>query len=317
MIITSKVLILILQSISGGVAGYITNKYAVNMLFKEYTPFKFGEKVLIPLKFGGVVKNNKEKFVSELSDLVERDIINGRTLKSQISSDLFKEEINNISHMLFYKTLNETFEKTRLKDICGFEDTKGNLISFTEENVKNIVTQLIENFIDNFNLQSLLDESQIFNIAETLSDLIEDEIKNNKDISTLINDIYKENSNMRIGDILSKDSKKIINQNISMQISAIIEEIFKDKEKLIEILDKLCEVSKIDSVIDNFQKTFKEKQLNELISEEECKILSEKVFKKINEYIHTENEINIIENLLRNFIEEGKNLDFTIYLIFQ
>ena len=44
-------LFLILQSISGGVAGYITNKYAVNMLFKEYTP----------LKLGGVVKKNKEK----------------------------------------------------------------------------------------------------------------------------------------------------------------------------------------------------------------------------------------------------------------
>ena len=49
-------LLLILQSISGGVAGYITNKYAVNMLFKEYTP----------LKLGGVVKKNKEKFIENL-----------------------------------------------------------------------------------------------------------------------------------------------------------------------------------------------------------------------------------------------------------
>ena len=49
-------LFLILQSISGGVAGYITNKYAVNMLFKEYTP----------LKLGGVVKKNKEKFIDEI-----------------------------------------------------------------------------------------------------------------------------------------------------------------------------------------------------------------------------------------------------------
>ena len=39
-------LLLVFQGISGGVAGYITNKYAVNMLFKEYTP----------LKLGGVIK---------------------------------------------------------------------------------------------------------------------------------------------------------------------------------------------------------------------------------------------------------------------
>ena len=67
-------LLLILQSISGGVAGYITNKYAVNMLFKEYTP----------LKLGGVVKKNKEKFIDEISTLVEKDIINGKTLKEHI-----------------------------------------------------------------------------------------------------------------------------------------------------------------------------------------------------------------------------------------
>ena len=70
-------LLLILQSISGGVAGYITNKYAVNMLFKEYTP----------LKLGGVVKKNKEKFIDEISTLVEKDIINGKTLIEHIHGE--------------------------------------------------------------------------------------------------------------------------------------------------------------------------------------------------------------------------------------
>ena len=31
-----------MQGFSGAVAGYITNKYAVNMIFKEYTPLKIG-----------------------------------------------------------------------------------------------------------------------------------------------------------------------------------------------------------------------------------------------------------------------------------
>ena len=77
-------LFLILQSISGGVAGYITNKYAVNMLFKEYTP----------LKLGGVVKKNKEKFIDEISTLVEKDIINGKTLKKHIHGEEFKKQLN-------------------------------------------------------------------------------------------------------------------------------------------------------------------------------------------------------------------------------
>ena len=73
MIIGENALFLLFQAFSSGVAGYITNKYAVNMIFKEYTP----------LKIGGAVKKNKEKFIEEISDLVERDIINSEILKTQ------------------------------------------------------------------------------------------------------------------------------------------------------------------------------------------------------------------------------------------
>ena len=65
----TNILLWFLQGTSGAIAGYITNKYAVNMLFKEYTPFRIGDKVILPYKFGGVIKNRKEKFVEELSDL--------------------------------------------------------------------------------------------------------------------------------------------------------------------------------------------------------------------------------------------------------
>ncbi len=56
MITLENGLFLLLQAFSSGVAGYITNKYAVNMIFKEYTP----------LKIGGAVKKNKEKFIEEI-----------------------------------------------------------------------------------------------------------------------------------------------------------------------------------------------------------------------------------------------------------
>ena len=74
MITVENGLFLLLQAFSSGVAGYITNKYAVNMIFKEYTP----------LKIGGAVKKNKEKFIEEISDLVERDIINSQTIRESL-----------------------------------------------------------------------------------------------------------------------------------------------------------------------------------------------------------------------------------------
>ena len=67
----SNEVLFLLQGGAGAVSGYITNKYAVNMLFKEYEPFKIFNKVIIPAKFGGVIKNRKEQFIEEISELVE------------------------------------------------------------------------------------------------------------------------------------------------------------------------------------------------------------------------------------------------------
>ena len=62
----TNILLWFLQGTSGAIAGYITNKYAVNMLFKEYTPFRIGDKVILPYKFGGVIKNRKLKWIGYL-----------------------------------------------------------------------------------------------------------------------------------------------------------------------------------------------------------------------------------------------------------
>ena len=107
------ILLLVLQSISGGIAGYITNKYAVNMLFKEYTVFN-------KFKFGGVIKNRKQQFVEEISALVERDIINGSTLKKNLKSDKVKNELENVLNTFFNDELIKAFEKTELNNIPGF-----------------------------------------------------------------------------------------------------------------------------------------------------------------------------------------------------
>ena len=95
MIRGDNALFLLLQMFSSGVAGYITNKYAVNMIFKEYTP----------LKIGGAVKKNKEKFIEEVSDLVERDIINSETIRNQVLGNDFKDVIRNMTNEFFKESL--------------------------------------------------------------------------------------------------------------------------------------------------------------------------------------------------------------------
>ena len=44
------------------------------------------------------LRKNKEKFIDEISSLVEKDIINGNTLKDNIESDDFKEALRKVCY---------------------------------------------------------------------------------------------------------------------------------------------------------------------------------------------------------------------------
>ena len=99
------ILFIFMQGFSGAVAGYITNKYAVNMIFKEYTP----------LKIGGAVKKNKVKFIEEISELVEKDIINSETLIGSIESKDFSDVIDSACIDFMTNSLNDVFNGVKLK----------------------------------------------------------------------------------------------------------------------------------------------------------------------------------------------------------
>lgn len=124
-------LLLAFQGFSGGVAGYITNKYAVNMLFKEYTP----------LKLGGVIKKKKENFIEEISKLVERDMINSDTLKNQIITKNFNKHIEQISDTFLKRSLNSTLGHTKVCEIGDFSNTLIKNQEFIKENLNKILPE--------------------------------------------------------------------------------------------------------------------------------------------------------------------------------
>src|SRR5471030_2705845 len=127
------IFLLVFQGISGGVAGYITNKYAVNMLFKEYTP----------LKLGGVIKKKKEKFIEEISELVERDIINSETLKAEISNKDLNSYIEKIAGTFFETGLKDSFGHTKVSEVDDFYNSIAKSEEFVRKNLNMVLPELL------------------------------------------------------------------------------------------------------------------------------------------------------------------------------
>ena len=296
-------LFLILQSISGGVAGYITNKYAVNMLFKEYTP----------LKLGGVVKKNKEKFIDEISTLVEKDIINGKTLKEHIHGEEFKKQLDITVEEFWNSGLKEVFNDLKIKDISSFEESKESIIEFTESKIKLVSDKLLKNIVDNVKITEILSAKHISYITDIIYEEVFKYIKSGHKFSVLLTDIYHQNNSLIIKDIIDEVMETKIKANIEEFMVSSLENIFNDKEKLSNIIGKIYDAINIDEIIDNLFKSIGSNTLNDYFSVEEKKEISSALFAKGSALINSDKGAHSINTILSQLIEIAKELDFTLY----
>jgi len=314
MSINGNLMFLILQGISGGASGYITNKYAVNMLFKEYTP----------LKLGGVIRKNKQKFIEELSELIERDIINGETLKEKISTDEFKMQLKDMCTSILTDKLRKSINDLKFKDISNFYECKDAFEDFNKENLKLIMSDFVSNFLNNFKIESIISNTQKDNISNKIYNLILDVLEKEGIYKELVHDLYNENSNVKISEILCEDSKDKIKAESKKYIELVIKDIFEDEESLKASINKLCEILNTDDIIDKLQKSLKEKEIgffinlekiDDFINSNDLRIILKDIIDKVYEEVLQSdkciNEIlpeetnSIIESVLKVIIEKS------------
>lgn len=308
----TNILLWFLQGTSGAIAGYITNKYAVNMLFKEYTPFRIGDKVILPYKFGGVIKNRKEKFVEELSDLVERDIINGSTIKSQLNTDTFRENIKRLSYDFIDRSLKESFSTMSFTDISGFHETEEEILKFTQKNMKSCIFELAEIVAGNIKISDFINDDEINSVAEKIYNMILDEAEKGNVIKDFEKALYDSAKSVKTGDLLTENAKESVMNNIINIADEFIFNIIDDDEKIIEILNKGLELSEVYEVIDKFQIRFKEKKISDFISDKEGTELAKYIFEKIKLYL-SDNGNDFVKKIIYSFIRIAEETDYTIY----
>lgn len=300
------ILLIALQGISGGISGYITNKYAVNMLFKEYTP----------LKLGGVVKKKREKFIEEISELVERDIINSETLKAEISNKYFNIYIEQISDFFFEKGFRDILGSTRVCEISSFSNSAALSEEFIRKNLYEILPEFLERISSKINLKDILTEKQISQIVVSAYDLLIDEIEKSTKLNELISDFCDENSNVTLSSILSEEVQKKLMKNITENIIGVVNEnILKDEKSCELFFDKIFEAININDVCMKLQRTIEECPINKFITTSEEKEIVLKLYNKLNDFVNSPKGRELILEIISQIYLIVKDIDFTIYEI--
>lgn len=305
MITTENILFLLLQAFSSGVAGYITNKYAVNMIFKEYTP----------LKIGGAVKKNKEKFIDEISDLVERDIINSSTLKNSILDEKFKEVISDTGKDLFEKSLYEIMKDKTIESIPGFNETISNVEVLLRENLKDIIPDIINNISEHLKLEDLLNDNQVSKMVDYIYDEVMGEINYNEEFIYLASDLYNEQSDICLNQFVSKETSEKLTRIISCEIIKAIDETLDSKKEIKSLVDKVLSLVDIKSVLKNIEKNMGSKSIQEILNEEDIEKLSSLIYDNMDELVKSEEGRNKIKSIVEEIFEASKRIDLTLFEI--
>lgn len=251
---------MIIDALLFGASGYITNKYVMNMLFKEY-PFSNN------LKIGGKVKASKKQFVKNVSTMMEKDIINSEKISKKFKDHDFSEEFTNFSKNFLDDFICRNMRSLRLKDIpvfydacCGLRDITINLININ-------VGDIIQNIGSNIKLSELITKKQAEHISKNMLENLILTIKN----TNIIKDINIESSeafnNIKINDIISKNISEIIKANIEKEaynFSDIIKESL--SERIDSSINEILNQNELETIFKQIQNEISQKPLKSYIN---------------------------------------------------
>ncbi|WP_455543864.1 DUF445 family protein [Intestinibacter sp.] len=305
MVNIQDILFIFMQGFSGAVAGYITNKYAVNMIFKEYTP----------LKIGGAVKKNKVKFIEEVSELVEKDIINSETLIGSIEGKDFAGVIDSACIDFMTNSLKDVFEGVKLKDIPGINASAEQCTTFIEQNLQEEFPKLIDNLSNKIEIKQLIQKDQLDNISEKIVELIIEVLETDEKLDEFLLCLYDENKNETLGDFLSDDAKASLIKGISDIISKSINDIVDDENKCLELLEKIYDLLDLNAVISKLQENLSQKTLEDIAGEEGLDNITSLLFDHTKKLINKDENRSKVKGVISELLAISKDMDVTLFEI--
>ncbi len=277
---------LIFGAFLGAVSGYYTNIIALKTLFSN----------------NGIIAKEKNRFIDEISKMVSEKIINYSSVYNEIKKDKFK---NNIKE-LFKKIKNQLILKTnfKIKYIEGFEQTRHNIINWTETNTNDGILIILEKLSKNIRLNQIINDDQFKNIV---SNLINEFLLYEADNHLIENTVLEIYNNK---DDKYKSILKEITYNIFDKLKSTDNSADKNKKNQIESLIKFfIEHSNIENCFYDFSFSLLDNKVNELFSINDVSEIKSIIDKLVNN-----NEFESIAYYVIDILyTKLKSTDKTIY----
>jgi uncharacterized membrane protein YheB (UPF0754 family) len=273
--------------------GWVTNAIAIDMLFKKYW------------KWGGVIVEHYKEFIDNMSQLVETDLVNSRTLKQELSSQVFKDVLRKWIEDILKKELPESSGSLRFADIPGIETSVDGMIALAErvqptffngiytvvarEKISELVSKEQYQYLVTKNVPAVLSDKDhyTYKIQGILADFLKD-----KSIRTLISD-------KAVRQIV--ENLKLIVQKVDL--SAYNGHIDTAYQELLVAMD-------IDRIINDLRDGLSRMRFSDFVNNTEK--LSRELVKKALDFARSPEGQALIAQIITDFLQDARRINLKL-----
>jgi len=291
----------IIQAILGGASGYITNDYAINMLFKEYTP----------LKIGGVIKKTRNEFIDNISSLVENDIINKDKLNDILTDEAFKTKFETLTEDFFSKCLYDIVGSDTFSSISGIDSSIKSTCDFMKAILDKHIVEITDLLVDNIKPEDFLSPVQLNKISASLYESVDDMLNNTDIICDLLFSIYSEYGNNKITDLLygAEDKVNNVTENFTNRFNQVIRDSF--SSKIGDAIKDISTTIEFNKTLISVRNMLYEKHFKDIFAIDDK--TKNRIVKLFIDYINSDKGQNILYELCKSLFCFIKSCDKTLF----
>ena len=235
----NPIVTILFMAIIGALIGSITNFVAIRMLFRPYNPiYIFGKKMPFT---PGLIPKRRAELAEQLGKMVVDHLLTVESIQQRVLTENFRQELLQwiITQLKQLQTSELTIEQGL--EHLGVRDAKGK----TE--------QFIEQFIS-ARMKKWLDTHKKSKLEDVLSPSLQREIENKIPVVVAL--------------ILQKGNDYLTSDNGKLQLENMVEDFFKDKGRVLGMLQMFMGSEKIaDLIVPRIQRALNSERTRDLVFE--------------------------------------------------
>lgn len=293
--------------IGGAFTGYFTNNIALKMIFEKIGPF------------GGVILKNKNEFIDDTSSLVEREIINHKTLEKELEKEKFKEAFNKlISDTLETYIYQNTEDNILWIDVPGINTTINNIENYNQKKIKPKFINILDVILESISVDEILSDKQISNISNKLFDILMNTIDDSNALTNMFSDLYTENSNKEIKDIIHPKILKDISNTFKTHTEMFNEKLRLNFDNNIdEVINSLYKELNIANIIKETEKKIKEKNILDILGNKNTENITNELINRLISFLDSKEGKNLLSKFIDEIFDFLRNLNVSFYTLIE